>query len=291
VNAPEDVVAVVRRHVRLRFALDAATFAGRLTEVARTAAPPAEAPPTRVARLCLDDLYLATACARGEEAAWEECATRHFGFVRDFARRYLREPEAGDLADQVIADLWQRGKIARFDGRSSLRTWLGAVVAHAALNVLKSPRRGAARATVEVESRRRPRDSEAAAVSDGEAAGILKQLVSEALCGMPDEARLLILLHYEQDLTLDEMGLVLGASKSTLSRRLKRTHAALRDAVDAAARARFGASADALRVGVELGRLELELGSLVASGREGPPSRLSNERDERVGRGTERAGT
>jgi hypothetical protein len=40
----------------------------------------------------------------------------------------------------VIADLWQRGKIARYEGRSTLRTWLGTVVANAAVNASRSRR-------------------------------------------------------------------------------------------------------------------------------------------------------
>lgn len=98
----------------------------------------------RLSRLSLDDLYLATACARGDDKAWKECAERYFGFIRDFARRYLPKVEAAELADQVIVDLWERGKMGRYEGRSSLKTWLGAVVAHAALNVVR-PRPAARR--------------------------------------------------------------------------------------------------------------------------------------------------
>jgi RNA polymerase sigma-70 factor, ECF subfamily len=258
------ILDLIARKVRVRFAVDADAFAGRLLAVA---AP--------LERLSLDDLYLATACSRGEEAAWEECATRHFGFMRDFARRYLREPAASDLADQVIADLWQRGKIARFDGRSTLRTWLGAVVAHAALNALKTSRRAVSLESEEFESwRRRQRQDVTPGAGDEETGDLLRRLVGEALRSMPAEDKLLMLLHYEQGLTLDQIGVVLGGSKSTLSRRLKRTCAALRAAVDALARERFGGSADSLRAGVDLGRLELDLASLVAThARPGPAAR------------------
>jgi RNA polymerase sigma-70 factor (ECF subfamily) len=268
------IVELVARTVRLRYALTAQAFADRLIDWVRSVDPHPQGPLAQVGRLCLDDLYLATACARGEEAAWEECATRHFAFVRDFARRYLREPEAADLADQVIADLWQRGKIARFDGRSTLRTWLGAVAAHAALNALKAGRRQVPLASDELESwRRRQEPREAAGLGDHEIR-VLEELVGEALRSMRAEDKLLILLHYDQGLSLDEMGVVLRASKSTLSRRLKRTRAELRATLDALAQARFGRSADALRGGVDLGRLDFDLGALVAaqagSGRTGP---------------------
>jgi RNA polymerase sigma factor (sigma-70 family) len=259
------IVALVARTVRLRYALTADAFADRLIDWVRSLDPHPQGPLAQVGRLCLDDLYLATACARGEEAAWEECA-RHFAFVRDFARRYLREPEAADLADQVIADLWQRGKIARFDGRSTLRTWLGAVAAHAALNVLKAGRRQVPLESDELESwRRRQQPREDSSPGDHEIRAALGELVGEALRNMRAEDKLLVLLHYEQGLSLGEMGVVLTASKSTLSRRLKAARAELRVALDALAKARFGRSADALRGGVDLGRLEFDLGALIAA--------------------------
>ena len=113
------ILSLVARHVRVRFSLDAEAFADHLAAFAGSAAP-GTPPEDHVRRLSLDDLYLAAACARGEDAAWEECIARHGAFIRDFARRFLREPAASDVADQVVADLWQRGKMARYQGRSTL---------------------------------------------------------------------------------------------------------------------------------------------------------------------------
>lgn len=274
------IVDLIARRVRLRFALAADAFADQVIDSGRSVGLDPEGQLAHVGRLSLDDLYLATACARGEKEAWEECATRHFAFVRDFARRYLREPEAGDLADQVIADLWQRGKIGRFGGRSTLRTWLGAVVAHAALNALKASRRRVPLESKEFESsRQRHAPLAAAAPGDKETRAVLGELVGEALRGMPAEAKLLLLLHYEQGLSLDEMSVVLGASKSTMSRRLKRTREELRAALETLARARFGESTEALRAGVDLGDLDLDLRALVGTrpARNGDGAGLSKE--------------
>ena len=264
--AARSLVDLIQRSVRLRFALAAEDFADHLIERGRLA----EAPPggllAHAGRLSLDDLYLATACARGEEKAWEECASRHFAFIRDFARRYLPEAEARDLGDEVIAGLWQRGKIARFDGRSTLRTWLGAVTAHAALNALKASRR-----RVPLESgasgslRERDDPLPARGPTDDEARGILRDLVGEAIRRLPSEDKLLLLLRYEQGLTLDEMTAVLGGSKSTMNRRLSRTCTDLRAGLEAQARERFGETTDVLRAGVELGDLDLDLAALVRS--------------------------
>jgi RNA polymerase sigma factor (sigma-70 family) len=260
------LVDLIRRSVKLRFGLAAEAFADHLIERGRSAGVLPGDLIAHAGRLSLDDLYLATACARGEEAAWEECARRHFAFIRDFARRYLPEVEASDLGDEVIAGLWQRGKIARFDGRSTLRTWLGAVTAHAALNALKASRRRVPLESGEVEaSRERGEPIPAPCPTDEDARGILRHLVGEAIGRLPSEDKLLLLLRYEQGLTLDEMTAVLGGSKSTMNRRLTRTCTDLREALEAQARDRFGETTDVLRAGVELGDLDLDLAALVRS--------------------------
>ena len=130
------VLALVARQVRARFEVDLHVFSTRVQEIAerRQASVSVEA---FIGSLCLDDLYLATACAAGDEPAWNEFGARFFAFIRDFARRVIRDPAASDVADAVIADLWQRKKLARYEGRSTLRTWLGAIVAHAAINAAK----------------------------------------------------------------------------------------------------------------------------------------------------------
>ena len=54
-------------------------------------------------------------------------------------------------AAELIADLWQHRKIERYEGRSSLRTWLATVVAHAAVNAGKAARTRARHAHRRVE--------------------------------------------------------------------------------------------------------------------------------------------
>jgi RNA polymerase sigma factor (sigma-70 family) len=238
--------------VRVRFAATLDALAARIVDLARGHGTP---PEDFAARLSLDDLYLATACAGDEAAAWEEFGDRFFRFIRDFARRTVREPLAVDTADQVIADLWQRKKIARYEGRSTLRTWLGAVVAHAALNAGARERVG-----VPLDS---PRSQAAAArmVADPHAgAGVdVARMVIEALRDVPTEDRLVLLLYYEQELTLEQIGRGLGLSIAAVSRRLKRARERVRASLDVVAGARFGTSADGLRRGVDLGRVEYDL--------------------------------
>jgi RNA polymerase sigma-70 factor (ECF subfamily) len=234
--------AEILARVRIRFVLDAAAFESRVRDVAGDAA---------FDRLALDDLYLSSACAAGEEAAWEELESRHFGFIRDFALRCARrDPPASDVAERVIADLWQRGKIRQFAGRSSLRTWLGAVVAHAASNALES---GGRMVPLE-DTRPDPRPTGDGAVEDRRR---LARMTAEALQALPARERLLLLYYYEQGLTLDEIGAALGGSKAAVSRRLKAIRERLRESISARAE---------VPPGIDFGRVDLDLSKLLSAG-------------------------
>lgn len=262
------VLNLIGDRVRVRFAaLNAAAFADHLIEKAREAPDIEVALAERIVRLSLDDLYLAAACSMNDDQAWEELGAAHFPFVRRFARRFLREPAAGDLADQVIADLWHRRKLARYAGRSTLRTWLGAIVAHAAINAAKSARavgsveRGSAleRVGLGVIETRRPLEHER------ESSRLLAKLIVEILEDLPSDDKLLLLMYYEQGLTLEEMGRAIGASRATLSRRLRDARERLWAALDALARRRLGAPAESLKDGIDFARLDFDLETAVGA--------------------------
>jgi RNA polymerase sigma-70 factor, ECF subfamily len=260
-DEPDDVArgrgrALIVEHVRLRFALDVESFLTRALEVARAHAPAGVAPSAYLTRLSLDDLYLASACAAGDEAAWTECVATHRDFIHRFAHRVLAEPAASDLADGVIADLWQCRKIARYEGRSTLRTWLGTVVSHAAVN---------AAAASQVRQRREG-EAPGARAADPESdldgarrSSELARLLAESIAGQPAQDRLLVLLYYEQGLTLEAIGSVMGLSKAAVSRRLKRIREALLEAADTLARRRLGTSARSLVDGLQLSMVDLDL--------------------------------
>lgn len=254
------VLALLGERVAIRFALDAQGFADHLLALPRAVGSrPGEPPYERLSRLGLDDLYLATSCLREDAQAWREFAQRYFGFIRDFAGRYLPASQALDLGDHVIADLWQSRKLARYQGRSRLRTWLGAVVIHAALNRRKAFRRQVL-LQAELRTSRDLGAQPALATGDG---SLLGRMVREAIDDLPPEEKLLLLLHYERGLTLDDLGLVWRLSKATLSRRLKRTRQQLLAGIELRAHRRLGASAEALRAGINLAHVDLDLSAVV----------------------------
>ena len=99
--------------------------------------------------LHLEDLALACACASGDEPAWE-----HFVLVQRpllYRAADSLDPGGGarDLADSLYADLFGLGDHAGerqslfryFHGRSSLTTWLRAVLAQRHIDRLRTRRR------------------------------------------------------------------------------------------------------------------------------------------------------
>lgn len=82
-------------------------------------------------RRATDDAELVRALQRGEEPAFQEIVGRwHAGFVR-LARDYARS-EA--VAEEVVQEAWMgvlQG-IDRFEGRSSLRSWISRIVVNCA---------------------------------------------------------------------------------------------------------------------------------------------------------------
>jgi RNA polymerase sigma-70 factor len=259
------VLAAVTRAVKPRFSLSLGQFADLLIERAERVA--ARDPVDYVNRLSLDDLYLATACTTGDEAAWHECRDRYFDYIRNFTRRFVHDRAAADVADEVIADLWSRGRLGRYDGRSGLRTWLGAVAAHAAINTGRIEQRMTP--LVPELAERAPagaRPAPADPAEDRDTHRVFASLVTQALAALEPGDKLLLQLYYEQHLTLDQMEGVLGLSKPTLSRRLDRVRRRIRDAVEVAARRDFKLTGDRLRERLDFARLEFDLSAALGGG-------------------------
>jgi RNA polymerase sigma-70 factor (ECF subfamily) len=193
--------------------------------------------------LHLEDLALACACAAGSDAAWDH-------FVREFRPVLYRAADAIDpagsareLADGLYADLFglrerdgERVSLFRYyHGRSSLGTWLRAVLAQRHVDRARATRRfdplpesdgavdiPAALSTAPVlESPEHRRFVDA-----------VRPVLAAAVSALPARDRLRLRLYYVQQVTLAAIGRLLGEHEGTVSRHLTRTRAAIRQDVD-----------------------------------------------------------
>jgi RNA polymerase sigma-70 factor (ECF subfamily) len=223
-----------------RWGVDATAFAVTLERSAEKLHPSGGSDLARsLAGLHLEDLALACACERGLEPAWEH-------FVREYRPTLYRSATAiaGDdgreLADSLYADLFglreregaRQSLFRYFHGRSSLATWLGAVLAQRHVDLVRARRRveplpeGDDPATPAAPAQ--PVDEE----SPRQAARVRAALAA-ATARLSARDRLRLAWYYAQGMTLAQIGRLCQEHEATVSRHLSRTRAALRTDVEA----------------------------------------------------------
>lgn len=185
-----------------------------------------------------EDFVLAHACVRGIENAWERFIADYRPALYAAARALARdEARARELADSLWAELYglqerggeRRSLLSYFGGRSSLGTWLRAVLAQRFVD--------SARASQRI----RPLEERPAELAidcdppDPDRAryvGALGAALTAALATLEPRERLRLSYYYLESLTLGEVGRLLGEHPSTVSRALERTRFELKREVE-----------------------------------------------------------
>ena len=196
------------------------------------------------------DLALACACGAGNSAAWEDFISRYRSELYRAARAIAGDSAGRELADSLYAELFglesregrRRTLFDYFHGRSKLGTWLRAILAQRHVNEIRRTRR--------TESLDAPgnADDPGVAIDPVAPAGetpepervrylaLLQATLSEALAALEPRDRLRLAYYYLEDLTLAEIGRLLGEHEATVSRKLDRARRDLHRQVDAALR-------------------------------------------------------
>ncbi len=200
-----------------------------------------------LASLHLADIALACACALGREAAWDH-------FVREFRPALYRSADAlapgggaRDVADALYAELFglKDGGGARpslfryFHGRSSLATWLRALVSQRYVDHIRSRRREAPLPD-EASPAALPARTTAPDPDRPRFAAALQDALGRAVASLAPRDRLRLGCYYAQEMTLAAIGRITGEHEATVSRQLARTRRDLRDAVETSLRATHG---------------------------------------------------
>jgi RNA polymerase sigma-70 factor len=199
--------------------------------------------------LHLEDLALACACMEGHEEAWEFFIAHFRGELRAAARAILHasggggEGRAEELADSLYAELYgvrpsgggeRKSLFEYFHGRSKLSTWLRAVLARRRVDLLRTGWRMVSLDTGENESPPHfPRRTESlpAGPHREKYLALLDHALSTAITGLSPRKRMLLACYYVDQLTLAEIGRILGEHESTVSRQLDHTRSELRETV------------------------------------------------------------
>lgn len=189
---------------------------------------PADAPVAALAGLCVDDLYLACACADGDARALAEFDKLLVPIVeRAAGRRGVAAGERAELQQIVRERLLlprpstpdeTQARIADYSGRGNLRAWIRVVATRETLRLLGRPRR-----EVSVE------DEAIAALMPAEA-GLevehFKQLYREefklafreAVAALTDRERMLLRQHALDGLSIDRLADFYGVHRATTAR-------------------------------------------------------------------------
>jgi RNA polymerase sigma-70 factor (ECF subfamily) len=190
--------------------------------------------------LHLDDLALACGCAAGDEEAWEH-------FIREQRPTLYRaadalDPGGGarDLADSIYGELFERSLFRYFHGRSSLATWLRAVLAQRHVDRLRAGRKldplpddGLSLPTAEAGfSRPGVERAEAGPDESDRCRELIREALTRAVSDLQPRERLRLACYYAQELTLAETGKLLGEHEASCSRHLARTRKTLRGEIE-----------------------------------------------------------
>jgi RNA polymerase sigma-70 factor (ECF subfamily) len=221
-----------------RWSLSVEAFSDALQASADAKGIPARELEKYWSSLHLEDLALACACAAGDAAAWDHFMREQRPVLYRAADALDPSGGARELADSLYGDLYglrgsnsgRQSLFRYFHGRSSLSTWLRAVLAQRHVDRARSARRFAPLPEEDAPALAGP-----SAESDPDRKrylGLMQQALAHALERLAPRDRLRLGCYYVQDLTLAETGRVLGEHEATASRQLARTRRALRTDVE-----------------------------------------------------------
>ncbi len=186
-----------------------------------------------------EDLALALGCAQGNERAWDTFCSEYRRVLYEAAYALVREEaRARDLADSLLAELFgvgrsegeRRSRFFYFHGRSSLKTWLRAVLYQKFVDEYR--RESRLEPLPEGSSEPVATGGSISVEDDRRYAHCLGEAVDTALRELPAGEKLLLSYYYVQQLSLKQIGRLTGEHEATISRRLEALRKRLRKRIE-----------------------------------------------------------
>ncbi len=188
--------------------------------------------------LHLADLALACALAAGHDGAWQHLIATYRPVLQRAADALAPDGSARELADALFAELFgvhgasSRVSLFRyFHGRSSLATWLRAVLAQRHVDRIRSGRR-ILPLDEQTEPPAGPRRLETVGPEHPRFLRLMQAALAAALGTLTVTDRFRVACYYAQQMTLAQIGRLLGEHEATVSRHLARTRRELRSGIE-----------------------------------------------------------
>ncbi len=215
------------------------------------------------------DLVLACACSAGNDAAWEYFVATYRSQLHRGACAIAGESGGRELADSLFGELFglreseglRRSLFDYFHGRSKLGTWLHAILAQRHVDEFRRTRK--------MDSLDDPEDDDGSGIAQKLPAksgspdperepylAMMQAAVEQALKALEPRDRLRLAYYYVEELTLLEVGKLLGEHEATASRKIERARQDVRRSVEAALRGEKKLSEAQVRLCYEYAREE-----------------------------------
>lgn len=174
-----------------------------------------------------DDAALATRAALGDRQAFGLIAERHGPALLRFARTMVRDAdEAQDVVQEALVAAWLN--IDRFDGRSSLTSWLFGITVNKSRDLRRRRRPTPVLPEVLVDAEQ---------VADGSSGGsegaLFRADLAEALAGLPERQRASWLLTQVEGLSQAEAAVALRMTPDAVRGQVARARRALSERLEA----------------------------------------------------------
>lgn len=155
--------------------------------------------------------------ARSDPSAFAEIVRDHQAMVFSLAYHFLRnKSSAEDLAQEVFLQLYQN--LSAIKSRAHLMFWLRKVTSHRCIDQAR---------------RRRPElnldEAPEPVAATSSADPLLAQKLRRLVASLPEKARLVLILRYQEELELHEIAEVLEMPINTVKSSLQRSLAILRE--------------------------------------------------------------
>lgn len=222
--------------------------------------------------LHLEDLYLATACAQGDNSAWEKFLKLYKDVIFKTAYSCCDSADTAlELAESILSELFMprslernESKIATYNGRGSLKGWLRAVISRAAIDMIRRKKRFT---QLDPESREHQRLAISTPVTsfDGRHLREAENALGNVLKELPDKEKMLLNFYYYHNLSLKEIAVYFNVHEATISRWLDAIRKKIKKSVERRLKTESGLKAMQLKElwSTGLDRINLDLKSYI----------------------------